>query len=107
MLHIEKVTAAWSEWMARTPPEVLASVTHVQLNNEGHGGYDVHLSAYDADQDVADRLAAALGCPSNLGWEPPQPSRSARQWSLNMVRDGLDWHATVVREASVEAEQTT
>lgn len=91
---IQLVTASWSNWVAQTDPSVLATVTHVQLRNDkAHGGYDVHISAWNADQTVVDRLAAALGGPSNDGWEP-NSSVTAHQWSLAFERDGLSWHLT-------------
>lgn len=93
-LRLQRATAAWSEWVAQADPAVLATITNVQLNNYG-GGYVVHIACWDADQKVVDRIASALGCSSNEGWEP-ESDRSDRQWSLNLERDGLDWHVTAI-----------
>lgn len=95
MSRLEHVTASWSAWVAQADPDVLATITHVQLRSQLKlgGGYDVHISAWEADQSVVDALAAALGGPSDDGWEP-KSGNSDRQWSLYFNRDGLNWALT-------------
>lgn len=101
MNHIENATAAWSDWVRRTAPDVLDAITNVQLNDEGHGGYDIHLSAWNADQLVVDSLASALGCPTNEGWKPKGNGVTERMWSLDVKRAGLSWHVTAIQPIPV------
>lgn len=94
MNKLQKVTAAWSRWVAQTDQAVLDTITFVQLRNRDNGGgYDIHISAWEADQAVADALAAALGCYAGEGWEPTS-GNCKRQWFIQVDRDGLNWALT-------------
>lgn len=104
-LKLPKVTEALAAWLARTAPDVVASITHVQLRGETRrGGYDIHISAWNADQLIVDSLASALGCPTNEGWYPGDDSPTAWQWTLDVERGGLHWHVTATRDKT-EAER--
>lgn len=96
MTGIRELAEAWAVWVRETPDDVLAPITHVQLN-QYEGGYDVHISAWDVDQAVVDGLASALGCPTNDGWVPSS-GKSKRQWSLAVDRRGVDWHVTATQD---------
>lgn len=105
MTHIQRVTASWAAWVDQADPDVLEQITNVQLKNQpAGGGYDVHISAWDADQDVVDRFATALGCPTDKGWEP-KSGINARQWSLAADRDGLDWHLTATTPRAKDGDE--
>lgn len=96
MNRLQEITASWVVWTRLVPPDVMGSITHVQLNQH-EGGYDVHITAWDADQTIVDKLARALGFPTDEGWEP-KSGNTKRQWSLDGQRDGLWWHVTVTQD---------
>lgn len=96
MTGIRQLTEAWTEWVRLAPDAALDAITHVQLNQK-EGGYDVHIMAWHADQRTVNRLAKALGCPTDKGWEPDNP-HTKRQWAIDTVRDGIQWHLTATQD---------
>jgi hypothetical protein len=113
MTDLLEITASWNAFAENAPAGVLESITVAQLAARAHG-YDVHLTLWDVDQGAVDRLAAALGCPTNEGWAPAQEKggaarkRTRRQWSLDLTRDGLRWHVTATQDwtpAEIQARE--